>query len=247
MSYDIFSRFYDTLTDNVEYRKRADYFCRLLSSYGVNGGILLDLACGTGSMSVEMASRGYDVIGVDCSVGMLNTAQAKAFESGKSILFLCQDMRELDLYGTVDCAVSVLDSINHLPDITAVKQAFNKVSLFMNRGGIFAFDMNTLHKHREILGDNAFIYDCGDFFCAWQNELREDDCTVDITLDFFEQDDDGSWYRSGEEFAERAYEINAVKELLNECGFEVMAVLDDMSETEATENSERAVFVAKKI
>ena len=88
MSYDDFSRFYDRLTDNVEYKKRADYFCRLLSMCGINEGILLDLGCGTGSMSVEMAKKGFEVIGVDSSVGMLNAAQQKMFESGVQTLLL---------------------------------------------------------------------------------------------------------------------------------------------------------------
>ena len=130
MSYDVFSGFYDRLTDNVEYEKRADYFCRLLSLCGIKDGILLDLACGTGSISVAMAERGFDVIGVDCSVGMLNAAQQKMFESGKQMLLLNQSMEELDLYGTVDCAICVLDGINHLDGEESVRGAFSKVSLF---------------------------------------------------------------------------------------------------------------------
>ena len=138
MSYDDFSRFYDLLTDNVEYEKRADYFCRLLSMCGINDGILLDLGCGTGSMSLAMAERGFDVIGIDSSVGMLNAAQQKMFESGKQMLLLNQTMEDLDLYGTIDCAICVLDGINHLDCANAVKTAFSKVSLFMNKGGYVA-------------------------------------------------------------------------------------------------------------
>ena len=138
MSYDNFSRFYDRLTDNVEYEKRADYFCRLLSMCGINEGILLDLGCGTGSMSLAMAERGFDVIGVDSSIGMLNAAQQKMFASGKQMLLLNQSMEEIDLYGTVDCAICVLDGINHLKNEKAVKATFEKVSLFMNKGGAFA-------------------------------------------------------------------------------------------------------------
>ena len=129
MSYDNFSRFYDLLTDNVEYEKRADYFCRLLSLCGIKDGILLDLACGTGSISVEIAKWGFDVIGVDSSIGMLNAARQKAFESGQQILLLNQSMDDIDLFGTVDCAVCVLDSVNHLADEKQVKRTFEKVSL----------------------------------------------------------------------------------------------------------------------
>lgn len=246
MSYDIFSQYYDVLTDNVGYEKRADYFCSLLSLCGIQSGILLDLACGTGNMSTILAQRGYEVIGVDLSVGMLSAAQQKSREQSLDILYLCQDMCELDLFGTVDAAVCVLDGINHLPNAESAARTFGRVSLFMNRGGAFVFDVNTVRKHREILGDNAYIYDCGDVFCAWQNSFCEKDSSVNITLDFFAENEDGSYDRSCECFCERAYPLESIGKWLNEAGFEVVGVFEDMTETPATENSERAVFVAKK-
>ncbi len=246
MPYETFSQFYDILTDNVGYEKRADYFCSLLSLCGVNEGILLDLACGTGNMSNLFASHGFEVIGVDLSVGMLSQAQQKSRELGHNILYLCQDMRELDLYGTVDAAVCVLDSINHLNDEKSVQAAFNKVSLFMNKGGAFAFDVNTIFKHREVLGNNSFIYDCGEVFCAWQNSFVEESGSVDITLDFFSEDEDGMYSRSSESFRERAYPLNDIALWLETAGFEVIGVYDDMTMERADEKSERATFLAKK-
>lgn len=245
MSYDDFSRFYDRLTDNVEYKKRADYFCRLLSMCGINEGILLDLGCGTGSMSVEMANRGYEVIGVDSSIGMLNAAQQKMFENGVQMLLLNQNMQEIDLYGTIDCAICVLDGINHLPDAEDVIETFRKVSLFMNKGGVFAFDVNTVYKHRNILADNAFVYDYEDFFCSWQNNYNPDDNSVDITLDFFEEED-GVYYRSGESFCEQAYELSDISGWLVQSGFEVIGIYDDMTTDSVTPETQRAVFLAKK-
>ncbi len=245
MSYDNFSRFYDLLTDNVEYEKRADYFCRLVSLCGIKDGILLDLACGTGSISVAMAERGFDVIGVDSSIGMLNAAREKAFESGKQILLLNQSMDDIDLYGTVDCAVCVLDSINHLDDAEQVRHTFEKVSLFMNKGGAFAFDVNTQFKHKNVLADNAFVYDLDELYCVWQNSYNEDDCSVDITLDFFEEEE-GVYYRSCESFTERAYDLADVAKWLEEAGFEVVGVFDDMTTEKAHSETERAVFLAKK-
>ncbi len=245
MSYDDFSRFYDLLTDNVEYEKRADYFCRLLSMCGINEGILLDLGCGTGSMSLAMAERGFDVIGVDSSVGMLNAAQQKMFASGKQMLLLNQSMEEIDLYGTVDCAICVLDGINHLNGEKAVKETFKKVSLFMNKGGAFAFDVNTLYKHRFVLADNVFVYEPEGVYCVWQNSFNEADCSVDISLDFFEEED-GVYYRSGESFTERAYDLNDIKAWLEESGFEVIGIYDDLTLDDVKQNSERAVFLAKK-
>ncbi len=245
MSYDNFSRFYDLLTDNVEYKKRADYFCRLLSLCGINGGILLDLACGTGSISVEMAKKGFDVIGVDSSIGMLNAARQKTYESGEQILLLNQSMDDIDLFGTVDCAVCVLDSINHLDGAQQVKRTFEKVSLFMNPGGAFAFDVNTLYKHKNILADNTFVYDLDELYCVWQNSFNESDGSVDITLDFFEEDD-GTYYRSYESFTEKAYDLADIVKWLEDAGFEVIGIFDDMTTEKAHPETERAVFLAKK-
>lgn len=245
MSYDNFSRFYDLLTDNVEYKKRADYFCRLLSLCGINGGILLDLACGTGSISVEMAKKGFDVIGVDSSIGMLNAARQKTYECGEQILLLNQSMDDIDLFGTVDCAVCVLDSINHLDGAQQVKRTFEKVSLFMNPGGAFAFDVNTLYKHKNVLADNTFVYDLDELYCVWQNSFNEADGSVDITLDFFEEDE-GAYYRSYESFTERAYDLADIAKWLEDAGFEVIGIFDDMTTEKAHPETERAVFLAKK-
>ena len=246
MSYDDFSRFYDLLTDNVEYEKRADYFCRLLSLCGIKEGILLDLGCGTGNMSFAMADRGFDVIGVDSSVGMLNAAQQKMFESGKRILLLNQNMQEIDLYGTIDCAVCVLDGINHLANENEVKQTFAKVSLFMNKGGAFAFDVNTIYKHKNVLADNVFVYEPENVYCVWQNNYNEKDNSVDISLDFFEEED-GVYYRSSENFTEKVYELSDIKNWLEESGFEVVGIYDDMTTDDFKPDSERAVFLARKM
>ena len=246
MSYDDFSRFYDLLTDNVEYEKRADYFCRLLSLCGIKNGILLDLGCGTGNMSFEMADRGFDVIGVDSSIGMLNAAQQKMFEKGIRVLLLNQNMQEIDLYGTVDCAVCVLDGINHLPDADDVKKTFEKVSLFMNKGGAFAFDVNTIYKHQNVLADNVFVYEPENLYCVWQNSFNAADNSVDISLDFFEEED-GVYYRSSENFTEKAYELSDIRLWLEESGFEVVGVFDDLTTDEVKPQSERAVFLARKM
>lgn len=245
MSYDVFSGFYDRLTDNVEYEKRADYFCRLLSMCDIKDGILLDLGCGTGSMSVKMAEKGFDVIGVDTSIGMLGVAQQKMYESGERILFLNQPMQDIDLYGTVDCAICVLDGINHLNSSDEVRQTFEKVSLFMNKGGAFAFDVNTIYKHKNVLADNAFIYEFDDLFCAWQNNYNKEDNSVDISLDFFEEED-GVYYRSGENFSEQAYELDEISGWLEEAGFEIIGIYDDLTINSVRPDSERAVFLAKK-
>lgn len=242
--YDAFAEVYDKLTDNIEYKKRADYVSALFDRYGVRGKEpILDLACGTGSLTIELAKLGYDMIGVDSAYAMLSQAQNKKYEENVDVLFLCQDMTELDLYGTISGAVCMLDSLNHLDSAEDVKRTIEKVGLFMEHGGIFIFDVNTIYKHREILGNNTFVYDCDDVYCVWQNSLNDDD-SVDISLDIFERED-GVYYRSGEEFSERAYPIGQYKKWLGDAGFELLHIYDEMSDRELNDRTQRAVFVAR--
>lgn len=245
MSYDIFSRYYDSLTDNVDYEKRADSICRLLSFCGVSDGILLELGCGTGSLTAQLAARGFDVIGVDTSVGMLNTAREKCAPFGSRVLLLQQDMQALDMFGTVRACVCALDGLNHLPDAAAVRRAIAGVSLFMEPGGAFVFDVNTIYKHREVLADNAFVIENDTVFCTWQNALQPDD-SVEITLDFFEETADGTYERSWEQFTERAYPLSEIAGWLEDAGFEVFGIYDDLRDAPANDRTERAVFLARK-
>ena len=244
-SYSFFAKYYDELTQNVEYSRRADYFSALLLSCGIESGTVLDLACGTGSLTVELAKRGYDMIGVDASGDMLCRAQNKAFESGVSSMFLCQRMQELDLYGTVDAAVCSLDSINHLTDEEDVRRTFERLRLFVAPGGVFIFDVNTVYKHKNVLGDNAFVYEYPDVFCVWQNSFNEQDNTVDIALDFFENCGE-TYKRRSENFSERAYEIDFLKSLLDTAGFDTEFVFDDMSREPLRADSQRAVIAARR-
>ncbi|MBQ6267604.1 MAG: methyltransferase domain-containing protein [Clostridia bacterium] len=245
MAYDTFARFYDSLTDNVEYEKRAAFVCRLLSFCGIPNGILLELGCGTGSLTALLADRGYDVIGVDTSVGMLNAAREKCAPLGSRVLLLQQDMQALDLFGTVRACVCALDGLNHLPDAAAVRRTFAGVSLFMEPGGAFIFDVNTVYKHRAVLADNAFVIENDDVFCTWQNALQPDD-SVEITLDFFEEAADGTYERSWEQFTERAYPLPEIAAWLEEAGFEVCGIYDDLNDAPAGETTERATFLARK-
>ena len=137
----------------------------------------------------------------------------------------------------------MLDSLNHLSCADDVKKTVEKVGLFMEHGGIFIFDVNTIYKHREILGNNTFVYDCDEVYCVWQNCLNDDD-SVDISLDIFECDG-GAYYRSSEDFTERAYPIEDYKKWLSDAEFEILHIFDEMSDRELNETTERAVFVAR--
>ena len=247
MSYGIFSEFYDALTANVSYDTVAQVLSSLLTRYGKGRGLLLDLACGTGSVSVRLAEQGYEVIGVDLSPEMLSEAQNKAYSAGQNILFLCQDMTKLDLYGTVDAAVCTLDGLCHLPDEESVQAALRKVSLFMNPGGVFLFDVNSVYKHRAVLGNNTFVYDTDDVYCVWQNTLLSDGVTVQMDLDFFEPvSDAGDYVRQSERFTERAYPRETLEAMLKKAGFTVLDVFDGYSEKPAHDTSERLLFAVRK-
>lgn len=247
--YGDFAYYYDMLTENVDYESRCEYICNLLAGNGARKGILLDLACGTGTMSMLFSDKGYDVIGVDASEDMLSVAQEKKMESGKDIMFLCQRMEELDLFGTINAAVCTLDSINHITDEETVKKVFSKVSLFMEDKGLFVFDVNTPYKHREILSDNTFIYDLDDVYCVWQNSTDKETLLTEVSLDIFEKDteeEEDVYYRYSEEFSERGYELSKIRQWLTEYKFEVLGVYEELTINEVSENTERAVFVARK-
>lgn len=147
-AYGCFADVYDTLTSNIDYKELAGYYDRIITSHGGKRGILLDLACGTGSMSMQFSALGYDVIGVDLSTEMLSVAKEKPH---KNIEYLCQDMCELDMYGTIDVTVCVLDSINHLDSKENILRCFSSVSLFCDPEGLFVFDINTVKSTERCL------------------------------------------------------------------------------------------------
>ncbi len=247
MSYGIFSSVYDILTENVEYERIADKICSLLTRNGINGGLLLDLGCGTGTIAFLLEKNGYDVIGVDPSEDMLAVANEKKYDENSSAIFLCQSGEELDLYGTIDCAVCSLDTINHIPTLEKIRETFKKISLFMNMGGIFVFDINTVYKHEKILGDNTFVYDMDEVYCVWQNTFDAKNGKTDIDLDFFiKNEDDDLFERYSESFSEYAYATENILNTLKECGFSVLSLCDDYSDNEITENTQRITIVAQK-
>lgn len=243
-SYLTFAKYYDVLTQNINYSEIADYFYNILCNNDLKQGILLDLACGTGTMCELMHDKGYEVIGVDNSYDMLNIATQKRNKSNKDILYLCQDMDKLDLYGTIDACICSLDSINHVTDENIVKEIFSKVSLFLIPNGIFIFDVNTCYKHEEVLSNATFVYDCDEVYCVWQNSKCKDN-TIDITLDIFANEEDESYYRYQEEFSERSYTQDEINSFIASAGFEILNQYDDYTTNEITSKTQRITYVLK--
>ena len=244
MSYDVFAGYYDRLMSDCDYSARADYLLGLFCEFDKKPDLLLDLCCGTGSLAIEFINRGCDVIAVDASPEMLNVASEKAKQSGRELLCLCQDATELDLFGTVQGAVCTLDSINHIIDEEDVRQVFEKVSLFLEPGCLFVFDVNSEYKHKCVLADNNFVIEDEGVYCVWQNSA--DGAYTDIFLDFFVKTDNG-YDRYTEEFSERCYSDDELIEFGNNAGLRIEAVFDDMSKSSPKENTERKIFVMRKI
>jgi ubiquinone/menaquinone biosynthesis C-methylase UbiE len=248
MGYSVFARYYDELTANIDYKKRAEYFHTIIQKFKkTKENILLDLACGTGSISTEMSRIGYDVIGVDYSEEMLGIAIEKKFENNLPIQYLCQDMRCLDMFGTIDITISALDSINHLENIDDVRKVFERVSLFAEPDGLFIFDVNTLYKHRMILANNTFTYETDNVYCVWENTLDKSTDEVKMNLEFFELTENGLYERSSDSFSEKAYSTEQIDNLLHETGFEILAKYGDDTFSEPEENTQRIVYAARKI
>ena len=247
--YHVFARFYDALTQNVNYAGRSTYFSDLIRRHAPHAaeGLLLDLACGTGSLSFLFEEMGFDVVGVDASAEMLAEAVRKRGENGSNILFLCQTMCALDLYGTVDVTVCALDSLNHLPDTASLQETFARVSLFTNLGGLFLFDANTAYKHREILADQTFVYDLPELFCVWQNAWHPENDRIDILLDFFVEQNRGGYMRYAEQFSERIFSREMIGDALRKNGFALLAVYGDDSFSAPHAATQREVYVAQKI
>lgn len=239
MSYNTFAKFYDKLTENVEYKKRADYISSFFKKYADKCDTVLDLACGTGSVSEYLSDLGYNVIGLDLSDEMLTVASSKQI---KNTMFIKGDMTDFELPHKVDCCVCSLDSINHLKDIVEVKKCFDCVYNSLNDGGVFVFDVNTVYKHKNVLGNNTFVFDEEDFFLSWDNEYLGDN-TVRILLDFFVYN--GKNYdRFSEEFNEKTYSVNELKSVLN--NFNIIGIYDELNLDDIKDNSERIYFVLKK-
>ena len=244
-SYNAFAPFYDRFIKPVDYKRRAVYFDQLIAPHIGEQKLLLDLACGTGSLSIALSQLGYEVIAADASPQMLSIAQQKAYDAGEQILFLNQRMETLDLYGTIDACVCALDSLNHLTDLGALRRALARVSLFLAQGGVFVFDMNTPYKHRALLADNSYVYEQGDTLCVWRNKT-DADLLTEIALDFFTRQADGRYIRTGERFSERGYTVKAVSDLLSEVGLTLTALYADDSFDAPKDASERYIFVTKK-
>ena len=262
-AYTSFASVYDTFMDNVPYEEWGEYIYSLLCRYGVRDGIVLDLGCGTGTITEILAGYGYDMIGVDNSEDMLELAMEKRIASGYDILYLLQDMREFELYGTVRAVVSVCDSVNYITEPEELAGVFRLVNNYLDPGGIFLFDFNTEYKYREVMGDCTIAEDRGPCSFIWDNCYYEEERINEYDLTLFiregtapgqnegaEEDDteeNGALYRKyTETHFQRGYTLEEIRELLSSAGLIFQAAYDMDTREAAGETSERICVIARE-
>ena len=241
-SYETLSEYYDRFTDDVGYEEWADFFERLFEKEGVKPELVLDLACGTGSLTRILAQRGYDMIGADASPEMLMQALQNTLDCEPRPLLLNQRMEELDLYGAVDACLCCLDSVNYVTEPEDLQTAFERVHTFLNPDGLFVFDINTPEKFARIDGESYVREDDG-VFCVWQAAVEDGLCAYQF--DIFEQEDD-VWHRAQETHEERIYEPAQLTAMLEQAGFTEIKTYGDQSFAPVQGGEDRIYFTARK-
>ena len=269
-AYTGFADVYDKFMDNVPYDTWTEYLVSLLKEYGVENGLVLELGCGTGSITRSLADKGYDMIGIDNSEEMLEIAREKEMEKevdldnfeidGESIpriLYLEQDMREFELFGTVGAVVSICDSMNYITKEEDLNKVFELVNNYLDAGGLFIFDLNTVYKYRNILGDTTIAENRDDCSFIWENYYHEDEMIneydvtiykkVDVELEEDEDEDVKPLFERFEEtHYQRAYELNTIINLLEKAGMEYVTSYDACTKNPPNEKSERIYIIARE-
>ena len=245
-AYSSFAEVYDLFMDNVPYEEWSVYLQQLLKENGVEDGLVLDLGCGTGTLTELLAAQGYDMIGVDASEEMLQAAMEKRTRSGQDILYLLQDMREFELYGTVRAVVSICDSINYILEYEDLVRVFTLVNNYLDPGGVFIFDLNTVYKYQNILGDNTFAEDREESSFIWDNFYDEDDQVNEYDLTLFIREENGLYRKYTETHYQKAYELTTVRRALKEAGMELAAAYDAFTKEPPKKDSERIYVIARE-
>ena len=246
MIYDLLAPFYDQINKEIDYLGWADFIEKIFERECTSRPeLVLDLACGTGKMTLELAKRGYDMTGIDYSPEMLDVARDEAEKSGEDILWLCQDMRSFELYGTVDAAVCCLDSLNHLTAKKDLESCLALVHNYLVPDGVFIFDINGKRKFEEVYADRSYVMEEDGAVCVWQNFYNEKTKLCDFYITLFEEGKNGTYTRYDERQRERMYTIRSIKSSLEKTGMKFIGAYSDFAFGNADDNAERIYIIAR--
>ncbi|MBO0996505.1 methyltransferase domain-containing protein [Bacillus sp. SD075] len=247
MTYGRFAYVYDELMKDAPYEKWLMILTAKLEQYGIGGRKVLDLACGTGEMTVELARHGFEVTGVDLSDEMLLVANEKAVKFGLSIPLFQQNMAELEGLGQFDCVTIFCDSLNYLRNEEDIVKTFSRVHEHLKDGGLFLFDIHSIYKMEEIFRDNTFAVNGEEVSYIWDCFQGKEPYSVEHDLSFFVRDDESGLYdRFDELHYQRTYPVEQYKKWLEQAGFTVSEIMADLEEAPLATETERILFVASK-
>ena len=241
--YTDFANVYDMFMDNVPYEEWGYYIVNTLKDYNIDNGIILDLGCGTGKITKFLSQNGYDMIGIDNSFDMLNIAMNS--KDGEDILYLCQDMREFELYGTVRAVISVCDSLNYITDKEDLVTVFKLVNNYLDPNGLFIFDINSVYKYEKILSDNTFAENRDEASFIWENYYSREDMINEYMLTLFVKN--GEMYEKFEEtHYQKAYELDEIIEIIGIAGMEYLGSYEAFTKEEVKNDTERIFVICKE-
>ena len=247
MIYDLIAPFYDAVNKDINYSEWADFIEQIIQRDYKLGKpeLALDLGCGTGKMTIELASRGYDMTGIDISVEMLDIAKSEAEKMGLDILWLCQDITSFELYGTVDVAVSCLDTVNHITSKSDLVSFLLLVHNYLIPDGLFIFDINGKYKFENIYAEETYVMEENGSVCIWQNNYDPKSKLCDFLITIFTECDDGRYVREEEMQTEKMYTVKQMSSVLTKSGFELIGAYSDYAFSPADDSCERIYFVAR--
>ena len=238
---------YDAINDGIDVKAWADFICVCFERFsGIKVSKICEIACGTGSMAIEMSKRGYGVTASDLSLEMLTEAEFKARSENAGIRFVSADMRSFSLYSKADAVLCLLDSMNYLLKPSDFSETLGSVYRNLSDGGLFIFDINSKYKFENTYGDNAYVIESDGVLCAWQNFYNPKTRICDFYLSIFTEDEDGRYERTDEHQRERMYTLRSVKKMLSEAGFELCGVFAGYDFSEADEEKDERLYIAAK-
>ena len=245
-AYGNFAKVYDLFMEDIPYERWGQHIEKIWERYGIAPKLIAELGCGTGTLSNYFAKKKIDVIGIDNSEQMLGVARDKSVAEGLDVLYLLQDMRDFELYGTVDSIYSACDSVNYILEDEELLQTFQWVNNYLEPGGIFVFDMNTKYKYETILAENTFAYNMEEASYIWENYYEEDEQINEYLVTFFVEEEDGRYTKFQELHHERMYELQTITKLLEQAGMKVEGAFDGYTFNPIRPDSDRVTIIARE-